>query len=172
MKEHIYNVAFIDGQNLHMWIQSAWWNIDLKRFRIYLKDKFHVQEAYYFLWCISEGEQGLYDSLQNAWFIVSFREHSSNLKGKKKWNVDVDIVFESMKKIIEKERFDQMVLVSGDGDYIRLVKYLIKKGLLRKVIFPNKQYSSLYNDVRLLYGMTLSVPDIRKNLQYKKKEVS
>jgi hypothetical protein len=86
--------------------------------------------------------------------------------------VDVDIVFESMRKIIEKERFNQMVLVSGDGDYIRLVKYLIKKGLLRKVIFPNKHYSSLYNDVRLLYGMTLSVPDIRKNLDYKKKEVS
>ena len=165
-----YNIAFIDGQNLHLWIQSEWRQIDLKRFRIFLKDKFHVQEAYYFLWCISEWEQGLYDSLQKAWFIVSFREHSFNLKGKKKWNVDVDIVFESMRKIIEKERFDQMVLVSGDGDYIRLVKYLMKKGLLKKVIFPNKHYSSLYRPIQEFYWMNISVKDVRWKLEYKKKE--
>jgi len=50
--------------------------------------------------------------LQRAGFIVSFREHSSALLGKKKGNVDVDIVFEIMKKIIEKEAFDKIVLVS------------------------------------------------------------
>lgn len=173
MKEkRMYNIAFIDGQNLHLWIQSEGRKIDLKRFRIFLKDKFHVQEAYYFLWCVSQEEQGLYNSLQKAWFLISFREYSSNLKWKKKWNVDVDLVFELMKKIIEKERCNQMIIVSGDGDYIKLVKYLIQKNLLKKIIFPNNKYSSLYNDIKLLYGMTLSVPDIRKNLEYKKKEVS
>lgn len=171
-REHVYNIAFIDGQNLHLWIQSEWWDIDLKRFRIFLKDKFHIQEAYYFLWFVSEGEQGLYDSLHKAWFIVSFREHSLNLKWKKKWNVDVDIIFESMKKIIEKERFDQIVLVSGDGDYIKLVKYLIDKGLFKKILFPNKHYSSLYRLIQDNYWMNLSLKDIRYKIDYKKKKAS
>lgn len=166
------NIAFIDGQNLHLWLQSEGWGIDYKKFRIFLKDKFHVQEAYYFLGFVSECEQDLYSSLQRAGFIVSFREHSSVLKWKKKWNVDVDIVFEIMKKIIENDKFDQMVLVSGDWDYIKLVKYLLQKNLLRKLLFPNKRYSSLYNDIKSMYGMNLSIPDIRKNIEYKKKKAS
>jgi uncharacterized LabA/DUF88 family protein len=32
-----------------------------------------------------------------------------------------------MKNIIENKDFDKIVLVSGDGDYIKPVKYLIEK---------------------------------------------
>jgi uncharacterized LabA/DUF88 family protein len=73
-----------------------------------------------------------------------------------------------MRRIIEEKDFDKIVLVSGDGDYIKLVKYLIQKNFLKKIVFPNKKYSSLYNEIKLLYGMTLSVPDIRKKIEYKK----
>lgn len=166
------NIAFIDGQNLHLWISSENWKIDLKKFRIFLKDKFQVEEAYYFLWFISEDEQELYNSLQKAGFIVSFREHSSALKWKKKGNVDVDMVFGIMKKIAEKEEFDKIVIVSGDGDYIKLVKYLIEKDLLKKILFPNKKYSSLYKKIKSNYGINISIPDIGGKIEYKKKEVS
>ncbi|MFA7717295.1 MAG: NYN domain-containing protein [Candidatus Absconditabacterales bacterium] len=166
------NIAFIDGQNLHLGLQSEGRGIDLQRFRIFLKDKFHIKEAYYFLGFISEKEQELYSSLQKAGFIVSFREHSAALKGKKKGNVDVDIVFEAMKKIIEKEKFDKIVLVSGDGDYIKLVNYLIEKGLFKKILFPNKHYSSLYRPIQDNYGMNLSLKDIRCKIDYKKKKAS
>ena len=65
--------------------------------------------------------------------------------GKKKGNVDTDIVFSVMEKIAEREKFDKVVLVSGDGDYIKMVKYLIKKGKLEKVLAPNhRSISSLY----------------------------
>lgn len=138
------NVAFIDGQNLHLGTQADGWTVDMKKFRIYLRDKFHVQEAYYFLWFVSEEEQDLYKRIQKAWFILVFREHTSTLKWKKKGNVDVDIVFEVMKMIAEENEFDKIVLVSGDGDYIKLVRYLMEKELLKKVIFPNKNHSSLY----------------------------
>lgn len=43
--------------------------------------------------------------------------------------------FEIMKKIAENEKFDKIVIVSGDGDYIKLVKYLIEKDLLKKILF-------------------------------------
>lgn len=134
-KERIKNnLAFIDAQNLYLWTSSDNWKIDFKKFRVYLKDKFHIREAYFFLWFLSEDEQDLYSRLQKAWFIVVFREHSSHLKWKKKWNVDVDIVFEIMRNIVEERDFAKIVLVSGDWDYIKLVNYLIEKSLLEKVL--------------------------------------
>lgn len=168
------NVAFIDGQNLHLWTQADGWTVDMKKFRIYLRDKFHVQEAYYFLWFVSEEEQELYNTLQKAWFIVVFREHSSALKGKKKWNVDVDIVFEIMKKFAEKKDFDKMVLVSGDGDYIKVVRYMIQQHVLKKILFPNGKYSSLYKPIKSQYGMNLGTKELKNKIGFikTKKEVS
>lgn len=163
------NIAFIDGQNLHLGVSSENWSIDLKKFRIFLKDKFQIEEAYYFLWFISEDEQDLYNSLQKAGFIVSFREHSSALKGKKKWNVDVDIVFEIMKNIAEKEEFNKIVLVSGDGDYIKLVKYLIEKDLLKKILFPTSKHSSLYKRIGNKFYSYLS--DVKSKIEYVKKDI-
>lgn len=164
------NIAFIDGQNLHLWTASENWKIDFKKFRIYLKDKFRVNEIYFFLWFLSEGEQDLYTRLQKSWFILVFREHSSDMKWKKKWNVDVDIVFSIMKRIIEEKDFDKIVLVSWDWDYIKLVKYLISKDLFKKILFPNKHYSSLYKQLQDVFSINLSLVWIREKIEYKKRE--
>ena len=163
------NIAFIDWQNLYLWTDSENWKIDYKKFRIYLKDKFHINEAYYFLWFLNEDEQDLYTQLQKSWFILVFREHSSELKGKKKGNVDVDIVFEIMRRIMEEKDFDKILLVSGDGDYIKLVKFLIEKWLLEKILFPSKKYSSLYNKIKIRYWMNLWLKEIQEKIAYKKR---
>ena len=164
------NIAFIDGQNLHLWTQSENWKIDFKKFRIYLKDKFWIKEAYYFIGFLSEDQQSLYSKLQKSWFIVLFREHHSALKWKKKWNVDVDIVFEIMKQIINEENFEKIVLVSWDWDYIKLVKFLIEKDLFKKILFTNKKYSSLYKQIQDTYSINLSLQNIRNKIEYKKRK--
>ena len=146
------NPAFIDGQNLYISTKTAGWSVDYKKFRIYLKDKYHIDEAYYYLGFVSEEEQDLYDALQKAGFILVFREHSSVLKGKKKGNVDTDIVFSILQKIIDDELIGKIVLVSGDGDYKKLVSFLIKKDLFEKLLMPNKKFaSSLYNSIGSKY---------------------
>jgi len=160
-----YNIAYIDGQNLHMWTNSEWWKVDFTRFRIFLRDKFHIQEAYYFLWVLSDGQVDFYDSLEQAGFVVMFREHSVAMTGKKKWNVDVDIVFETMKTLYLRNAFDKFVLVTGDGDYFRMVKFLIDEGKFEKILFPNKKYSSLYRWIQDYYGMNLSY--VRDRIEYK-----
>ncbi len=43
------NIAFIDWQNLHLWTSSENWKVDFKRFRIYLKEKYLINEVYLFL---------------------------------------------------------------------------------------------------------------------------
>ncbi len=162
------NLAFIDGQNLYLGTQQNNWKVDLNRFRIFLKDKYNVSEAYYFLGFLKEDQQDLYNDLQKAGFIVIFREHNQSMAGKKKGNVDTDIVFEMMKNLIDNNEFEKMVLVSGDGDYKRLVDYLIKKDRFLKILFPNRQFaSSLYKKLGNKYFVNLDREDIKKKIEYK-----
>jgi len=153
-KKEENNLTFIDGQNLYMGTRSdkPAWEVDLVKFREYLSRKYHVQRAYYFLGYVNEDYQDLYSSIQEAGFILVFKQHSPAMLGKKKGNVDTDIVFNIMKKIYKKEPFDKIVLVSGDGDYMMLVDFLIKEGRFKKILFPNKQFaSSLYKKITRVY---------------------
>src|SRR3989344_8973607 len=153
-KGKIKNLAFIDGQNLYMSIITADkpWLIDLTRFRVYLRQKYHVEKTYYFLGFAQAEYQELYDEIQEAGFILQFREHSSAMLGKKKGNVDTDIVFAVMKKLYRREAFDKIVLVSGDGDYKLLVDFLIAEKRFEKILFPDfKRASSLYKKITRKY---------------------
>ena len=164
------NLAFIDGQNLHLGTTENNWKIDHSKFRIYLKDKYNITEAYYLLGYISEEQQDLYHNLQKAGFIVSFKEHNPNLLTQKKGNVDTDIVFEIMKNLIDNKNFSKIVIVSGDGDYKKLVDYLIKKNKFLKILFPNKKFaSSLYKHITIKYYDNLDNLDIRKKIEYQYK---
>ncbi len=161
------NIAFIDGQNLHLGTRECAWSVDHRKFRVYLRDKYKINEAYYFLGFIKETEQDLYDALQKSEYILSFREHSSILMGKKKGNVDSDIIFAIMKKLIEKEPIKKIFIISGDGDYIKLVDYLVKKNLFGKMLFPNKKFaSSLYNKLGREYFDYLEENDVRAKIEY------
>ena len=164
------NLAFVDGQNMHFGTTKcdecakrlsielqkvnlsdctcgAAWEIDLAKFRIYLKENYQVSEAYYFLGNLQDRNEELYKEIQKAGFILVFKEHHNKAKSMKKGNVDTDLVFEVMKNMIDNPGFGQVVIVSGDGDYKKLVNYLISKNKFRKILFPNKKFaSSLYNE--------------------------
>lgn len=140
------NQAFIDGQNLiYSFRNSKIGEIDLCKFRTYLKYKYKVDKAYYFVGYYDEQHDNLYKTIQEAGFIIVFRSHICGMKSIKKGNVDTDIVFEVMKKIAEKEDFDKAILVSGDGDYFKMVNYLIEKDKFLKLLAPcEHRMSSLY----------------------------
>jgi uncharacterized LabA/DUF88 family protein len=142
------NIAFIDGQNLYMGTakrEQNPWRINLKRFRVYLEQKYNITKAYYFLGYVQEERQELYEEIQAAGFVLIFREHNTAMLGKKKGNVDSDIIFSIMRKLYKKEDFQKIFLISGDGDYKMLVDFLIEEKKFGKMLFPNRQYaSSLY----------------------------
>ncbi len=126
------------------------WHINLKKFRIYLKDKYDVETAYYYLGYVQDTlkAQEIYEIIQRAGFVIVFRQHSESMVGRKKGNVDSDIIFSIMKKICKKESFDKIVLVSGDGDYKQLVDFLIEEKRFKKILFPDKRRaSSLYKKI-------------------------
>jgi len=165
----IDNIAYIDGQNLFMGTnkREPIWEVDLQKFRVYLKEKYSVDKAYYYLGYVQDGStfEMLYETIQSAGFILVFREHNSAMKGTKKGNVDADIIFSIMKRLYYQEDFDKVVLVSGDGDYKMLVDLLIEEGKLAKVLFPKQRYvSSLYNSIGEWYRADLSEVNTRKKL--------
>ncbi|MCL2173832.1 NYN domain-containing protein [Candidatus Saccharibacteria bacterium] len=166
------NQAFIDGQNLRYSTTHADkpWSVDLARLRIYLAQKYNVDRAYYFLGYQMESQQFLYRKIQEAGYILLFRQHNAKMNSIKKGNVDTDIVFTIMQKIADREKFDKIILVSGDGDYYKMVQYLIKKDKFGKLLAPNgKNMSSLYIDFSTKYYDFLNKPGIKSKIQYTKK---
>lgn len=160
------NQAFVDGQNLYMNTRSHGWAIDLTRFRVYLREKYEVSEVYYFLGAVDDDNQQLYEAIQRAGFILVFREHNQSMIGKKKGNVDTDIVFAVMEKIAEGQITGKVILVSGDGDYIKMVKYLARKDKLTKVLAPNrKSTSSLYRQIDNSFLAVLDDPATKQKIQ-------
>jgi uncharacterized LabA/DUF88 family protein len=170
------NLAFIDGQNLYMGTAKRKqnpWRIDLLRFRVYLEQKYGIAKAYYFLGYVQETRQDLYEEIQAAGFVLVFREHNTAMIGKKKGNVDSDIIFHIMKKLYKKEAFQKVFLVSGDGDYKMLVDFLIEEDRFGKILFPNRQFaSSLYKKLGSEYFDYLESPDVRAKIGRQKEKDS
>ena len=165
--QKIHNIAFIDGQNLYRGLD---WDLDYARFRVYLRDKYHIEEAYYFIgykWT----EDTLYENLTEAGFIVIFNEKGDMLKSNKKWNIDVTLVFYAMKYYFD-QKYDQALIVSGDGDFKILVDFLIERGKFAKVLAPNIKYcSSLYNKTTHLPNKYVAYISLLKDkLEYKRKK--
>jgi len=163
------NIAYIDGQNLHLGTtkRDPAWQIDLQKFRVFLTERYGVKKAYYYLGYVQDEQQyqTLYEAIQDAGFILVFRKHNAAMKGTKKGNVDTDIVFSLMKRLYKQEDFDKFVLVSGDGDYRMMVDFLIAEGKFEKTLFPKQRYaSSLYKAVTRKYFADLSNPGTIKKI--------
>lgn len=160
-----HNIAFLDGQNLYMGTHSAPtpWKIDFFRLRRYLKEKYTVEKAYYYIGYMLDEHSNLYTTIQEAGFILRFRKHNSAMQSLKKGNVDSDIIFDIMKKLYKKEVFNKILLVSGDGDFRMVMNFLLEENRLKKILFPNQKYaSSLYNKISPEYFDNLDTSNIRK----------
>lgn len=159
------NYAFIDSQNLNLSIKELGWNLDFKKFRRYLQDKYHVSKAFLFLGFIAENSD-LYKSLQDAGFVLIFKPTLTSKDGHTKGNCDAELVLQAM---IEFPHYKKAVLVTGDGDFYCLVKYLIQEKKLEKLLIPNqKKYSALLKKFSSEFLGFIS--DLKKKLNYVKKK--
>lgn len=156
------NYAFIDSQNLNLAIRELGWRLDFCRFRVYLRDKYNVEKAYLFIGYLAQNTS-LYAYLQDAGFICIFRPTLTNKDGTTKGNCDAELVLQAM---IESSNYDKAIIVSGDGDFQCLARYLHEQDKLGVLLVPNKyKYSALLKfDVFKPYHRFVS--DLRKKLVY------
>jgi len=163
MKTNENNYAFIDSQNLNLAILDQGWTLNFGRFRKYLSDKYGVVKAFLFIGYVPTN-QDLYTALQEQGYILIFKPTLVLKNGRIKGNVDAELVLHAM---IEYQNYNKAVIVSGDGDFHCLIKYLQGRGKLEKLIIPNRsKFSSLLRGF-LPYDVDF-MNNLRGKLGYKK----
>lgn len=165
MNKNENNFAYIDGANLHKGVKELGWNLDYRRFRVWLKEKYSIERAYIFIGLVP-GNKDLYTFLQEAGFKLVFKETICDSEGKIKGNCDAELVLKAVVGYYEKQ-FDNVVIVASDGDYAGLVKFLKEKGVFCSLISPSDKCSFLLRklNIPLVYLNTK-----RNKLNYVKKE--
>lgn len=133
------NFAFVDSQNVYKGVRrDLGWELDWARFRVYLKHKYDVINAYLFIGFMPE-HNDIYDELQKAGFILKFKPVLPNGKDGVKGNVDADLVLQAM---IDYPNYDRAVIVSSDGDFYSLTRYLYDNNKLFAVLSPHRKTCS------------------------------
>src|SRR3989338_1432442 len=124
---------YIDGANLDQGVKGLGWFLDYKKFHVWLTDKYKPSKIYLFLGLVPKYHD-LYTKLQE----IVFKETISDKDGKVKGNCDADLVLKVVVDYFEKS-FSKSVIVSSDGDYASLVKFLKKKDAYKVLISPSNK---------------------------------
>jgi uncharacterized LabA/DUF88 family protein len=157
--------AFIDSQNLNLGIKSLGWDLDWRKFRQYLKNKYHVKKAFLFIG-YKPGNEVLYANMQKMGYVVILKPTLELPSGIVKGNVDAELVLHTM---IEYKNYSKAIIISGDGDFYCLIEYLVGKNKLLYIMTPNKYYSKLF---KKFSGYIIRIDWLRGSLQYKKTGIS
>lgn len=164
------NYAFIDAQNLYLSIKELGWAIDYQKFRKYLSDKYQVKKAVIFIGFLPEN-QPLYDNLQKYGYHLVYKPtipYYNKETGKKdaKGNVDAELVLYS--SAIMYEEYDKAIIVTGDGDFQCLIKYLYDNDKLHSVLIPNKNKFSSLLKYKYIKPYHRFVSDLKNKISYDK----
>ena len=112
--------------------------------------------------------QGLYDRLQEAGFILKFKPTIPDADGKIKGNIDADLV---LRAIVEMDEYNKAVIVSNDGDFYSLVEYLYENKKLKVVLSPDENFCSnllMQTAKEKIHFMN----ELRGKLEYKRKSTT
>ena len=138
------NYAFIDGNNLYLGAKNQGIKLDYGKLRKYLRSKFSVTRAFLFIG-YDPFNASLYSKLQSLGFILVFKPtipyRDQNGQRTMKGNVDAELVLHAA--AIEFNHYDKAVIISSDGDFACLVRYLREHDKLKKVITPTEKFSKL-----------------------------
>ncbi len=162
MKLKENNYAFIDSQNLNLGIQSLGWKLNFEKFRRYLNEKYGVTTVYLFIGYVPQN-QDMYSSLQKMGYVLVLKPTIPDGDGKPKGNVDADLVLQVM---IDYSKYDKAIIISSDGDFYSLVKYLYDNEKLKFVISPYIKTCSVLLK-KSAKEKIIFMDNLRKKLEYK-----
>jgi len=151
-KEMRKTLVLIDDSNLYYGFKKQRWDLDYEKFNTWIKKEFNTIDIYFFGGVPSK--KTFFDKHPNhtiSGFIKYKRDREAFIKRlkkfgykvrtkpvasvydstagiyKRKCNFDVEIAIVALDKINE---YEELVLCSGDGDFVKLIKYL--KGKYKK----------------------------------------
>jgi uncharacterized LabA/DUF88 family protein len=137
------NYVFIDGNNLYLGAKTQRINLDYKKLRLYLMNKFNADKVFLFIG-YDPNNTNLYAQLQKIGFVLIHKPtviFMENGKRQMKGNVDAELVLYSA--AIEYRNYNKAVIITSDGDFACLMRFLRDNNKLAKIITPTKNYSKL-----------------------------
>lgn len=130
---------YIDGNNLYRGAKELGFEIDYKKFRGWLRQKYNPHSVYLFIGFVLSRIK-FYQYLQGCGFVLIFKQTIS-VKGTIKGNCDAEIVLKTVSDFYTKS-FDTCLLITGDGDFGCLVEFLIQNSVFTGVIAPDENKCS------------------------------
>ena len=132
--------VYIDGNNLYRGAKELGFEIDYKKFRSWLRQKYHSSSVYLFIGLVPDRVK-FYEHLQECGFILVFKQTVS-VGGAVKGNCDAELVLKATSDFYTKA-FDKCLLITGDGDFGCLVEFLQKNAVLSGVLAPDEKKCSI-----------------------------
>lgn len=124
---------FIDGANLYATAKTLGFDIDYKRLLKEFQDRGALLRAFYYTAVIENEEfssiRPLVDWLDyNGYTVVKATKEFIDSSGRRKIkaNMDIELAVDAMELA---GKIDEMILVSGDGDFRSLVEAMQRRGV-------------------------------------------
>ncbi len=130
---------YIDGNNLYRSAKELDFEIDYKKFRGWLRQKYNPNKVYLFIGLVPERVK-FYEYLQSCGYVLVFKQTVS-IGEKIKGNCDAELVLKVTSDFYEKT-FSSCILITGDGDFGCLVEFLKEKKSMNQIIAPDKKKCS------------------------------
>jgi uncharacterized LabA/DUF88 family protein len=185
-------IVLIDASNYHYGLRKLGWDIDYKRFREWFDKNYNIVDLYFYGGLHSQKSffdtHPEYQSHQDSVKYHLLSEYRSQKKGffkrlrkygykvyeklitsvydntsgeyKLKCNCDVELTMDALLRINDYERF---ILCSGDGDFVRLVRYLKYKHKHTIVIAISDRISWL---LKKHSHQIVSVGELKGDIEY------
>lgn len=130
---------YIDGNNLYRGAKALGFEIDYKKFRGWLRQKYNPQNIYLFIGLVPDRLK-FYQHLQECGFILIFKQTIS-VSGIIKGNCDAELVLKTVSDFYTKS-FTSCILITGDGDFGCLAEFLKENNAIKYIISPDKNKCS------------------------------
>lgn len=162
MHKSLNNFAYIDNTNLYKGCEVEGFKVDYIKFRKYLTERHAVKIAYIFIGFVA-GNEEMYKQFQECGYTLIFKPTIPN-EGSIKGNCDAELVLQATIDFFEK-KYTRAVIVTSDGDFACLAKFLQKNNSLEAILSPrlSKKCSSLLKRIKT---KIIFLPEVRNHIEY------
>lgn len=180
-------LVIIDDSNLHYGFRTLRWETDYQKFYSWLNQEFDIVDIFFFGGIVSKKaffdkhpthtlsgfikykkeRQAFFKVLKSIGYKVRSKPVSSVYDSttgdyKRKCNFDVEMTILALDRIND---YEELVLCSGDGDFVKLVKYL--KGKYKKVTIIAHKLRLNYN-LELAANRKIFFHELKPHIEKKK----
>ena len=140
--------VFIDASNIYFSQKTLGWRIDFKKLLDYFKNNTNLFRITFYgaLNPENEKERKFHDFLEIIGYTVKHKkikfikdQFDQEYGGYHKGNIDVDLTIDA---VHFRDNYDSFILLSGDGDFESLLKYL-KAYKKRCIVLSTKKHVSI-----------------------------